>query len=260
MIIESILLIGRNTRNVHEVLETYAEQLSRHAVVDDVEIYENEPIRELRRQFKQLSADSVYAVPRCVAHTHDTINDVPAALSYVVRNVHYCERLGQNPAVTEVIKERRSDLSPISYNVYFILLNFEYTSKPYSRQITDYHAVRLREQSGYGEVLTCYRLQNPDVECVRHNVTKERTIAIPLFLMRTEATEDRIPEELDLARGGIEYAYSFQVYPQITDAVQAEVEKQRTLPFNNISPATSFEGQLTRTQHPVTSNEAGVQR
>lgn len=262
MTTESILLIGRNTRNAHDVLEAHANRLSRRAVVDDVEIatYESEPIRELKEEFERISADTVYAVPMCAAHSHDTINSIPAALSYIPGDVHYCEPLGQSPAVTEVLKEKGVRLIPAADDVSLILVGFGSSSKPYHRQTTEYHAARLREQSGYGEVLTCYLLQNPTVECVRYNTTKTQSVAVPLFLTRTEATESRIPDELELARGGIEFADPLGEHPRITDAVHAEVEKQRALAVDDAASAASFEAQLTRTQRPVATDGDGSRR
>ncbi|MFC6824923.1 CbiX/SirB N-terminal domain-containing protein [Halopelagius fulvigenes] len=259
---ESILLIGRGTRNAHEVLETHAERLRRRAIADAVEVatYESEPIRELRGRFERLSADDVYAVPMCTAHTHETINDIPSALSSVPGDVHYCEPLGQSPAVTEVIEERGTNLIPPSDDVSLILVGFGSSSKPYHRQTIDYHAARLREQSAYGEVLTCYLIQNPTVECVRYNTTRTRSVAVPLFLARSEATERRIPDELELVRGGIEYADPYGGHARITDAVHAEVEKQRALALDDSSPTASFEGQLTRTRRPVATDGEGVSR
>jgi sirohydrochlorin ferrochelatase len=259
---ESILLIGRTTRNAHEVLEAHAQRLRRRSAVDDVEVatYESEPIRELKEQFERISADTVYAVPMCAAHSHDTIDGVPAALSSVAGDVHYCEPLGQSPAVTEVIEEKGANLIPASEDVSLILVGFGSSSKPYHRQTTDYHAARLREQSGYGEVLTCYLLQNPTVECARYNTSNTQSVAVPLFLTRTEATESRIPEELDLARGGIEYADPLGAHPRITDAVHAEVEKQRALAGDDNASAASFEAQLTRTKRPVATDGEGIQR
>lgn len=259
---DSILLIGRDTRNAHEVLETHADRLGRRAVVDDVEVatYGSEPGRELRDACERLTAETVYAVPMCAAHDHETINGVPAALSYVPGDVHYCEPLGGSPAVTDVIAERGAELVPPSEDVSLILVGFGSSSKPYHRQTTDYHAARLREQSNYGEVVTCYLLQNPAVECVRYNTTKARSVAVPLFLTRTEATERRIPEGLKLARGGIEYADPLGEHPRLTDAIHAEVEKQRALAHGDASPSASFEAQLTRTRRPVATDGEGGQR
>ncbi|MEF8862506.1 MAG: CbiX/SirB N-terminal domain-containing protein [Haloarculaceae archaeon] len=259
---ESILLIGRDARNAREMLDTHADRLDRRAIVDDVEVatYETEPIRELRDQFGKIAADTVYAVPVCTAHTHDTTNGVPAALSFVSGEVRYCEPLGRSPAVTEVIEERGTDLISASEDVSLILVGFGSGSKPYHRQTVDYHAARLRDQSDYGEVLTCYLLQNPAVECVRYNATNDRSVAVPLFLARTEATESRIPEELELTRGGIEYADPLGEHPRITDAVHAEIEKQRALAFDETAHTASFEAQLTRTRRPVATDGEGTQQ
>ena len=259
---ESILLIGRNTRNAQEVLKAHAERLNRRGVVDDIVIatYECEPIRELREEFERISTGTVYAVPMVVAHSHDTITGVPAALSYISGDVHYCEPIGQSPAVTEVIKEKAASMVPASDDVSLILVGFGSSSKPYYQQTANYHAARLREQSGYGEVLTCYLLQNPTVECVRYNTTKNQSVAVPICLTGTEASESRIPDKLELARGGIEYADPFGKHPRITDAVHAEVEKQRALAVNDAALAASFEARLTRTQRPVATDGEGNQQ
>jgi sirohydrochlorin ferrochelatase len=259
---ESILLIGRDTRNAHEVLGAHADRLDRRAIVDDIRVatYGTEPVRDLRGQFEELTADTVYAVPVCTAHTYETTNGVPAALSFVPGEVRYCEPLGRSPAVTEVIEERGTGLVPATEDASLVLVGFGSGSKPYHRQTADYHAARLRDQSDYGEVLTCYLLQNPAVECVRYTVTNERSGAVPLFLARTEATESRIPEELELGRGGIEYADPLGDHPRITDAVHAEVEKQRALAFDETTPADSFEAQLTRTRRPVATDGEGIRR
>jgi sirohydrochlorin ferrochelatase len=259
MTTESLLLIGRNARNAREVLEAHAGRLARRSVVDDVEIatYESEPIRELRDQFERVSADRVYAVPMCAAHSHDTVKSVPAALSALPGEVHYCEPLGQSPAITEVIAQRGANLVPASEDVSLILVGFGSSSKPYHRETADYHATRLREQSAYGEVLTCYLIQNPTADCVRYNTTTERSVAVPLFLTRTEATESRIPDELELSRGGIEYADPLGTHPRVTDAVHAEVAKQRALAGDDTASAR-FEARLTQTQRPVATDGEGT--
>lgn len=259
MTTESLLLIGHDTGNAHEVFETHAERLSRRADVTDVEIatYENEPVQELRDQLGAITTDRVYAVPMCVAHTYDTINGVPAALSYISGDVRYCEPLGRSPAITEIVRERGMNLVSAADDASLILIGFGSSAKPYQRQTADYHAARLRDGSDYGEVLTCYLLQNPAIECIRYNVSKRRAVAIPLFMAHTEATEERIPDELELARGGIEYADPFCDHPRITDAIHAEVEKQRALTVNDVSASVSFETQLTQTRRPVATDGEG---
>jgi sirohydrochlorin ferrochelatase len=263
MTTETLLLIGRESRNTREVLATHAERLATRTAVDDVEVatYENEPIVELREQFDAIAADTVYAVPMCAAHSHETIDDVPAALSYCSGDVRYCEPIGRSPAVTDVIAERGTDLASAGEDVSLVLVGFGSSSKPYNRQAVEYHAARLREESNYAAVHTCYLLQNPAVECVRYNVGTERAVAVPLFVTRTEATETRVPAALELDRGGIEYASPFGTHERITDAVEAEVAKQRALSVGADSPpTTSFEDQLPRRRRPVATDGDGGQR
>jgi sirohydrochlorin ferrochelatase len=122
--------------------------------------------------------------------------------------------------------------------------------------MTEYHATRLREQTEYDEVLGCYLLQNPAVECVRYNLTNPSAVAVPLFLSETEATERRIPAKLELDRGGVEYASVLGDHPKITDALHAEIEKQRTLRASD-GHSDSFEAQLARSQRPVATDGDG---
>ena len=259
MTTESILLVGRGSDAVRDVLDTHADRLESRTDVEvvDVAVYEHEPLRELRETLDGLDAETVYVVPMCVAHTYDTLSEIPAALSYISGTVRYCEPLGGSPAITDVLAERGTDLVPAGGDASLILVGFGSSSKPYNRQTTDYHANRLQEQSEYEAVHTCYLLQNPTVECVRYNVTTPRSVAVPLFVAPSEATEQRIPEALDLARGGVEYADPLGDHPRVTDAICGEIEKQRALAAD--SETDSFEAKLTQTQRPVATDGEGPQ-
>ena len=115
MATESILLVGRESRGTDAVLETHADRIARRSDAERVvtATYEQEPIRELRGTVEAIDAETVYAVPMCAAHSYDTVNDIPALLSYVSGDVRYCEPVGQSPAVTDVLAERaREELSP----------------------------------------------------------------------------------------------------------------------------------------------------
>lgn len=258
MATESILLVGRDDGDTRAVLDTHADRLDGRAGVDEVSVatYEQEPVRELRETVTGLTADTVYVVPMCAAHTYDTINEIPAVLSYVDGDVHYCEPIGGSPVVTDVLEQRAERLLDGSAETSLILVGFGSSSQPYNRQTTDYHATRLREQAGYEEVVTCYLLQNPTVECVRYNVTTDRAVAVPLFVANSEATEERIPAQLELDRGGIEYADPLGDHPRVTDAVMAEVEKQRSLADD--AESASFEAKLTDSQRPVATDGEGT--
>lgn len=260
MTTESILLIGRDAGNAREVFETHAERLRQRSTVDGVETatYESEPVRELRDRLADVEDDRVYPIPMCAAHAHDTTDGVPGALSYVPGDVHYCEPLGRSPAVTEVLADRATDLVPAADGASLVLVGFGSSSKPYHRQTAEYHASRLREQSAYGEVLTCYLLQNPAVECARYNISADHAVAVPLFVTRTEATERRVPEELELDRGGIEYADPLGDHPRMTDAIYAEFQKQRALVERDASGPATFEARLAQSSHPVATDGEGA--
>lgn len=263
MTTEALLLIGRDAGNARELLETHADRLARRAAVDDVAVatYGTEPSRELRERLRSVTADRVYAVPMCAAHSRDTLDRVPGALSDLPGEVRYCEPLGRSPALTDVVLERATERLPPDDDAALVLVGFGSGSTPYHRQVADYHAARLREAAGYGEVLTCYLLQNPAAECVRYNVSEPETVAVPLFLARTEAVERRVPEALELDRGGVEYADPFGDHPRVTDAVHAELRRQRALADAGAdrgpTAGAGLEARLTRSRPPVATDGEG---
>jgi sirohydrochlorin ferrochelatase len=240
---DALLLIGRRTTHAQETLQTHGERLDGD-LVDEVHVatYESEPVRELRDQLGDVAADRVFAIPATVAHSYATLDDLPAALGQVDGDVHLSEPLGGSPLVTEVLTSRATEAVTAAPDVSLALVGFGSSSKPYHRQTTEYHATRIAEQSDYGEVETCYLLQNPTVECVRYNLANDRAVAVPLFFTRSEATERRIPEALELERGGIEYADPLGVHPRITDAIRAEVEQQRVLADSAATTSNPVDG------------------
>lgn len=256
---DTLLLIGREAIDAREVLTVHAERLADRTAVDDVTVatYDREPVRDLREQLGEVAGDAVYAVPVCAAHDHATVEGVPAALSYVDGDVTYCEPPGTSPAMTEVLADRASDEIPPQDDVSLILVGFGSSSRPYHRQAIEYHAARLRTQSDYGEVRSCYLLQNPTVECVRYNVSSDRAVAVPLFLARSAATDDRIPAELELDRGGIEYASPVGDHPRVTDAIYGEFVKQRALASDGATENPSFEAGLAASRQPVATDGEG---
>lgn len=258
---DAILLIGRDAGTAPDVLETHADRLATRTTADDVVVatYDTEPAIELTDQLADVDADDVYAVPMVTAHSHDSLQGLPGALSAIPGDVHYCEPIGQSPAITDVLADRSTDELPATPDASLVLVAFGSSSLPYHRQTTNYHAARLRQTTGYDEVVTCYVLQNPTVECVRYNVSNDRAVAAPLFIADDETTTHRIPDALDVDRAGMTYADTFGTHERVTDAIDAEIQKQRALTTAEPSPH-SLEADLTRTQRPVATDGDGGRR
>ena len=253
---DALLLIGRAGGNVRTVIETHADRLERRSVAEDVHTatYEYEPVRELREQLQAIDADRVYAAPTWVAHTGDTVRDIPAALAAVPGTVRSCEPLGRSPAVTDVLLSRASSLVPANEDASLILVGLGSGSTPHQRRTATYHAARIEETSSYGEVRTCYLYQNPTVECARYAASNDRVVAVPLFFARSEVTDERIPAKLELERGGVAYADPLCDHPRVTDAIQGEVERQRVLALGD--GASAFDAGVA-TRHPIVGDGEG---
>lgn len=228
---EALLLVGRDTDGARSVLETHAARLRGRGPVDGVHAVTHgaEPRDWLRETSRAVDADRIYAVPVAMAHTRATAESVPASLARLDGDVHYGEPPGRDPAVTRALIDRASARLPPSSEASLVLVGLGNGSAPYHRQTVDYHATRLRARSDYGEVLTCYLLQNPAVECVRYNVSTDAAVAVPAFLLPGPATAEHVPSALELDRGGVEYAKPPCEHPRVTDAIESEVRRLRVL-------------------------------
>lgn len=261
---DALILIGREGTQDPETLRTHAARLERREVVDAVHVatYAEEPVRELRDGFESIDADRTFVLPACIAHSHETIDAVPAALSYLDCDVRYCEPIGRSPTLTDLVMERASTfVEPEGTTL--VLVGLGSSSLPYHRQTAEYHGARIRERSSHEDVVTCYLLQNPAVECARYDVHTERAVAVPLFLTRNETTDERIPAKLELDRGGIALADPFGEDRRVTDAIHAEVVKQGVLADENENTgegSTSFEGSAAGRRRPVATDGEGEYR
>jgi len=258
MTADTLLLVGREASGAREVYETHARRLRDRDAAASVVVatYEHDPQRELQDELSSISTPRTYAVPLCLAHTHETTEHVPAAFSSVEGEFQYCEPVGRSPSVTGAIVDRATERIDSQPSTSLVLVGFGNTTGSYHRQVTEYHAANAREQTEYGEVLACYLTQNPTVECVRYNVSTESAVAVPLFVSPNSATEERIPAKLELDRGGITYADPLGTHPRVTDAIQDRFETQRVLAESGHGPA-SFEAALTDSARPLATDGDG---
>lgn len=246
---ETLVLVGRN--DVAEVAERHAARLRDRGVVDAVETatYRTEPEPELRETLSGVSGDRTYVVPLCFAHTLETLRDLPRALGRLPGEVRYCDPIGESPAVTAAIRSRARAASDADALLLVALGN---SRKDHARETVRFHADRLRET--FTEVRSAYLLQSPAAECARYTLEADHAVACPLFLAECDATRDRIPETLELDRGGIAYADPLGDALAVTDAIAAEVDRERVLAESGTrSPGTD----LVADARPVATDGRG---
>jgi sirohydrochlorin ferrochelatase len=219
---ETVVLVGRS--EVRSVAERHADRLRNAGIADAVTTatYETEPEAELREPLSAVTGDRTYAVPLCFAHTHETLKGVPRALARLSGDVRYCDPIGKSPAVTDAIRDRARAASDADS---LLLVAFGNSRDDHARTSASFHAARLRDE--FDEVRAAFLLQSPAVECARYTLRADRAVACPLFVADCEATRDRIPERLELGRGGIDYAEPFGADDAVTDAIAVAVERAR---------------------------------
>jgi len=237
---DALILIGRGTGDAREVLQIHADRL-RGRVADEVATVTvgAEPERDIDDDV--VDAERAVAVPMWFAHTHQSATAVPRALAGIEATVDYGEPVGRSPSVTEAIADRAAAAGDDDS---LALVAFGSSSKPHGRLATEYQAARLRER-GAEEVAPCYLLQNPAVECVRYNLDAEASVAVPLFLSHGEAVDRRIPEKLELGRGGIDYAAPLGDHEGVTEAVAAEVARVRASGSVDAADAVGADARVT---------------
>lgn len=231
---ETLILVGREATSA--VLERHAARLRERDVVDAVATatYGAEPAFDLAETFRDHEADRTYVVPMCFAHTYETTEDVPRALSELPGQVRYCDPVGESPVVTELLRERaapahrnNADGADDAEPEALLLVALGNSGEDYGRETAEYHAERLRPD--FAEVRTAYLLQSPAVECARYTLDHDSAVVVPLFVAECEATRTGIPAKLELDRGGFEYADPFGSGARLTEAIHAEVERERVL-------------------------------
>lgn len=257
---DALLLIGREATD-GAVYETHAERLRHRGVADTVHVgtYGPDPHRDLRETLAGIDATRVYAVPLGLAHTNETTDRLPGVLSTVAGDLQYCEPVGRSPVLTHAIDDRARTVHAPDGETTLVLVAFGNTSGSYHRQVTDYHATRLRDLSDYAAVRSCYLLQNPTVECVRYNVATDHAVVVPLFVAPSPATTEDIPAKLELDRGGLTYADPLGTHERVTDAIHDRVETQRVLAHSSVGPQ-SFEATLTGAARPIATDGEGKRR
>jgi sirohydrochlorin ferrochelatase len=242
---DALVLVARASPAAPGVLETHARRLRDRGVADAVHTatWREEPGRELRASFTDISADGAFVVPVRAAHARATTDGVPAAFDAVDGVVAYCEPVGPSPAVTDALAARAAEHVTPTADASLLLVGLGSGDQPFERQAADYHASRLRETSGYGEVTSAFLLQNPAVECARYTVSNDRVVAVPLPLIPSTATAEEMPRKLEVDRGGLSYADPLGEHHAITDAIAARVAERRA---GAETATTSFEDQLAR--------------
>lgn len=244
-----LILLGRDTPHARETLAIHAQRLRSRGVAEEVRdvYYECEPQRDLRDNLASIdqAADRVYAVPMVAAHTRETTEDVPAALSRLRTTVQYCEPVGRSPLITAALRDRATEAvaDSRSRSTTLALVALGSSSLPYHRQAAEYHAARLRNESFFEEVVTSYLVQSPAVECLDYGLTTDRTIAVPFFVNENKATNRDIPDRLGLDREDLAYASSLGTHPRTTDAIEGQLARRRVFSGDNADGAP-FEDSL----------------
>lgn len=249
---ETLVLVGREA--VAPAINRHADRLRGRSAVDAVTTatYGAEPTPDLLDQLRPMPGERSYVVPMCFAHTRATLTDVPRALGRLPGDVRYCDPIGENPIVTRAIRTKARAAGDADALLLVALGN---SADDYAREAATFHADRLRDE--FAEVRTAYLLQDPAVECARYLVESDRAVVCPLFVGDCEATTRRIPEGLELERGGFDYADPFGDDGAVTEAVRATVERERVLAASGTrSPGTD----LVADAAPVATDGRGEER
>lgn len=254
---DALVLIGRDGTHETTTLETHADRIEARGTVDAAHVvtYSEEPVRELRADLQSMAADTLFVLPAALAHSHETTEVLPRVFPHLDGDVRYCEPIGRTPVVTDLVADRAAEAVPATADTTLVLVGQGNSSQSYHRQMTEYHAQRVADRATYADVVTCYLLQNPAVECVRYNVDTERAVAVPLFLTENETTTDRIPAKLELDRGGVAYADPLGESRLVTEAIHREITRQRALDDSAGSP--SFEAELAENARSVATDGEG---
>ncbi|MDS0220570.1 sirohydrochlorin chelatase [Haloarcula sp. S1AR25-5A] len=227
----TLLLIGRQTAESLQPIQTHAARLRDRNVADTVrvETYDETWDESVGGNAPEDGDELVLAVPLTIAYTNETRHVIPSIARRWGETVSLCTPIGHSPALTEIIAERADERVARPEETSLLLVGLGSGSLSDQRRTVEYHERRLRDRTAYDEVRSCYVLQDPVVECARYNVSNEAVVAVPMFVAPSPVTKTTIPEKLDIDRSGIDYADPIGTHERLTDAIQADVARHSAL-------------------------------
>jgi sirohydrochlorin ferrochelatase len=218
----TLLLVGRRTAASPQPVQTHAARLRDRDVADTVrvETYDETWDEADASSASDCEDESVLVVPLTVAYTNETRHVISSLARREADTASFCDPIGHSPAVTEIIADRADEHVARPEETSLLLVGLGSGSLSDQRHTVEYHEQRLREQTAYDEVTSCYVLQDPVVECARYNVSNDAVVAVPVFVTPSPVTRTTIPERLDLDRGGIHYSDPPGTHARLTDPIQ----------------------------------------
>lgn len=257
----TLILVERQRAQSDRTVEIHAERLREREVADSVVVERYDDGlggTDLTGDYDERDTEEVYVVPMLSAQTKGTQQSIPPMVASITDSPTFCDPVGKNPIVTDVIADRASELIEPAADVSLILVGLGSSSSPHQQRMLQYHRTRLLERTAYGEVTTAYLLQDPAVECAAYNVSNDWIVAVPVFVSPSAATREEIPRKIGVDRSGIEYADPFGTHPRLTDAIQAEVATQRVIRNRRPESGSSISEGLTSGSHrPVATDGRG---
>lgn len=269
MIDGTLILMGRRMTRSDRTIETHAERLRKRDVAETVRIKRYDDERGIIADGKgsaikdeDYSGEDVFLLPMIVAETNAMTHAIRAVAAGTGSPI-ICDPIGRSPAVADIIADRASKRIEPAADTSLVLVGLGSSVLPHQHQTLRSHETRLRERTAYGEVRSCYLLQDPTVECLRYNVSNEQIVIVPVFFSSCVATAEEIPAKIDLDfdRSDIEYTEPIGTHPRITDAIHAEVARQHILKtaVSDLKPA-AIEGLSTVSQNSAVTDGFGPSR
>jgi len=248
MINGTLLLVGRYTDGSSQATEVHAERLRDRDIAASVRVARYDRTHAVNGDGAALSGvdppddGAVFLLPAVMANTRATGHAVRSIAASLPDPVCVCDPIGRAPVVSRLLLERAESAVEPSAETALVLVGFGSGSPPESRGPLGYHERRLREQSDYGDVQSCYLLQDPAAECVRYNTSGRRMAVVPAFISPGPAIRTEIRAKIRDER--VTYAEPIGTHPLLTDAMHAAVTKRYVLETrgdDESPPATAAE-------------------
>lgn len=235
MIDGTLLLVSRHTAGSSKAMEVHAERLRDRGVAASVRCVRYDKTHAVDGDRTALSEavapddGEVFLLPAVIANTRGTRHAMRSIASSIPVPVCVCDPIGRAPVISRLLLERAEEAAEPSGDTALVLVGFGSGSPSRSPGTIEYHARRIRERSDYGDVGSCYLIQDPPVECAQYNVSERRMVVVPAFVSPGQAIETEIRSKIRDGNDRVSYADSLGTHPRLTDAMQAAVTKRCVL-------------------------------
>jgi len=208
----ALVLLGHGSHissNTAGVVWDAVDNLRQIGIADEITaaFWKEQP--SFHHVLSSISATDITLIPLFTAQGYFTQTVIPAemGLSGKItqrdgRTIRYAQPPVFHPKIQDIVQSRVNHVMQqyglIPSEIGIAIIGHSTRRNPKSREATEYQAQILREKAIFGDVITAFLDDDPEISTIYDRISQPIIIAIPLFLAMGSHTTIDVPEALSL--------------------------------------------------------------